>query len=119
MRCTIQTLWWWHSGGIVSFTFDKNGKLYTIYAENDKVRDITDKYIDMRMNGDSARSIEAELWSSLEKYAVEIPKEIGTDFGLKLWNYMKSPFKIIRSVGKKYKEGGGKKKGKFSSGSGF
>ena len=107
------------SGGIVSFTFDKNGKLYTIYAENDKVRNITDKYIDMRMNGDSARSIEAELWCSLEKYAVEIPKDIGTDFGLKLWNSMKSPFKIIRSVGKKYKEGGEKKKGKFSSGSGF
>jgi len=107
------------SGGIISFTYKDKGKMYTIYAENDKMRVIFDKYIQMRINGKSARDVEEELWNSLEKYALEIPKEVGTDFGLDLWNYMKAPFKIIRSFGKKYKEETEKKKGKFSSGSGF
>mgnify|MGYP003127604170 CR=1 FL=1 len=107
------------SGGIICFTYERNKKVYSIYAENDNMRGIVDKYIQMQINGEGAKVIEEELWNSMEKYAIEIPEEIGTDFGMDLWNYMKAPYKIIRSFGKKYKVVVEKRKGKFSSGSGF
>ena len=107
------------SGGIVGFVVEDKGKIYNVFAEYDKIRNICDKVIELRVNGEGDRKIEEELWENIEKYALEIPKEVGTDFGLDLWNYMKAPFKIIRSFGKKYKQGRDKKKGKFSSGSGF
>ena len=107
------------SGGIICFTYERNKKFYSIYAENDNMRDIVDRYIQMQINGEGSGVIEEELWNNMEKYAIEIPKEIGTDFGMDLWNYMKAPYKIIRSFGKKHKVVVEKRKGKFSSGSGF